>query len=50
MLLAAAAVASLFLAVAPAQAQFEVKSPVVERGVLELEALGSVQSRFQRRG
>jgi hypothetical protein len=45
-LLAAAAVASLFLAVAPAQAQFEVKSPVVERGVLELEALGSVQSRF----
>ena len=33
-------------AASPAHAQFEVKSPVVEKGVLELEALGSVQSRF----
>jgi hypothetical protein len=33
-------------AAAPPHAQFEVKSPVVEKGVLELEALGSVQSRF----
>jgi hypothetical protein len=41
-----AAILPLCWAAAPAHAQFEVKSPVVEKGVLELEALGSVQSHF----
>ena len=41
-----AAIVPLCWAAAPAHAQFEVKSPAVEKGVLELEALGSVQSRF----
>ena len=44
--LAVAAIIPLCLASGPAHAQFEVKSPLVEQGVLELEALGSVQSRF----
>jgi hypothetical protein len=39
------AVLPLCWAAAPAHAQFEVKSPVVEKGALELEALGSVQRR-----
>ena len=43
---AIAVILPLCWAAAPAHAQFEVKSPVVEKGVLELEALGSVQSRF----
>jgi hypothetical protein len=42
----AVAFALVCFAAAPAQAQFEVKSPVVEQGVLELEALGSAQWGF----
>jgi hypothetical protein len=44
--LAIAVIVPLWLLVGPAYAQFEVKSPVVEQGVVELEALGSVQSGF----
>jgi hypothetical protein len=46
--LVAAALALVCLAAAPAHAQLEVKSPVVEQGVLELEALGSVQWGFKQ--
>jgi hypothetical protein len=44
------AILALCLEAAAAHAQFEIKSPVVEKGVLELEALGSVQSRFNDDG
>lgn len=40
------AIGVLLQVTGPAYAQFEVESPRVDAGVLELEALGSVQSRF----